>query len=149
MLAVPHAVVQQSGVVLGHVLFLSTSNGVVMLHHTHGFTEELEFLGVGLICEHRKLLGDLEEVVADTLIVLEGRPGGEVTSPESVRIARVGEEVIGLRRPLDVLLVQSLVVAGRSRVEGFVVRAVTLVYVPGDCLFVKYPQDFLNMCNTS
>lgn len=41
----------------------------------------------------------LQEVIAEALVVFEGRPAGEVASPEHVGAISIGEEVILFHRP--------------------------------------------------
>lgn len=59
----------------------------------------------------------LQEMIAHALVALQRRPRGEVTGPESVRVGRVGEEVIALGRPRVVRLVQCFQIARWRRVE--------------------------------
>lgn len=78
---------------------------------------------------------DLKKVVAHTFVSLDGGPRRVVAGPVGVVVAGVGEEVVLFCRPLQPFLVQSLRVAGRSRVEKVVLAAVgflTSVQRPGD-----------------
>lgn len=78
----------------------------------------------------------LQEAVGLPDVALQRGSGGEVARPVAVVPRRVREEVVALRGPREVGVVQGLQVAGRGRVKHVDLRPVLLtgVYVPDEGL---------------
>lgn len=118
------------------MLLLRAGDGVVVLHHAHRPTKhvqmrlEVRFGYFGCGCE---LLADLQKVIADSLEALHTGTRREVSGPVGMRIAGVGEEVVGFRWPSDVCVVQRFQIARRcgvEQVEDFAAFNLDLVGVP-------------------
>lgn len=79
----------------------------------------------------------LQEVIAEALVAFEGRPAGEVASPEHVGAVGIGEEVILFHRPAaaEALRAESL-----STGHAHPPQAPQVPQIPGEVGLVQLPE---------
>ena len=99
------------------MLPLSAADGVVVLHHSHGFPQRS---GARAVPSHQRLQlsGHLQVVGQHAHVALECRARGVEAGPVRVRVNAVGEEVVRLQAPGQVLRVARVRVERGRGVDG-------------------------------
>ena len=88
-----------------------------------------------------QLTGGLENVVRVTFVPFESCSRSEIARPESMRVMRIGKEVVGLRCPSVIGFVQRVQVARRRRVEHIHVAAIHLLEKIGNDEQMQCEED--------
>lgn len=77
----------------------------------------------------------LEKIVTRSFVIFNRRPWSEVSSPVGIRVAGVGEKVVGLRRPGNSFVVYGFQITGWCGVEHVHGTPVSFIRVSDDCRF--------------